>query len=70
MPTDTGESPLAAMTELGKYHLSLLRRSGKERNRYHASVGRFFLVLTCVIPILTMTEALASPEASEVLAAG
>ena len=34
-----------AHDRLGKHHLSVLRRSGKARDRYHAAVGRFLLVL-------------------------
>ena len=44
-PTGTGESPLAGIDRLGEHHLSVLRRSGQERDQHHAAVGRIFLVL-------------------------
>ena len=44
-PTGTGESPLAAIDEWVNTTCPVLRRSCKERDQHHASVGRFFLVL-------------------------
>ena len=38
-PTDSGESPLSKMAELGEYHLPVLRRPGQTRDGYHAPVG-------------------------------
>ena len=43
-PTGTGESPLADIEEWVNTTCSLLWSAGKERNQYHAAVGKIFLV--------------------------
>ena len=44
-PTGTGESPLAAIDELGQHHLPEVRRPGEARDQHDAAVGGLVLVL-------------------------
>ena len=44
-PGEGGESPLAKIDSFVQLHLPEVRRTGKARDRYHASVGGLVVVL-------------------------